>query len=152
MSTLIIILIIAGIAYLAFFNKPKNHTESELKNWMSSKLTEISTNIESDIEKDKNGEYAHAGKQTFEKRGMITYLLLDKQYARFDISDKNTLSTDSIKTTAGYQALSDKVKSMRLTLQLEEKEVEGDDVESFGELDEYIDDFPRYYTVTISSW
>jgi hypothetical protein len=152
MSTLIIILCVAGIAYLALFNKPKNHSEAELQKWMSSKLIEISANIESDIEKDKMGEYPHAGRQSFTKRGSINYLLTDKHYARFDISDKNTLTVDDIKLTPGYKTLSDKINGLNLTLILEEKEVDGDDIESFNELDEYIDDYPRYYTVTISGW
>ena len=32
------------------------------------------------------------------------------------------------------------------------KTVEGDGVDTFDSLDEYIDDIPRYYTVTISGW
>ena len=68
MSTFIIILLIAGIAYLALFHKPKNHSEAELIKWFSSKLSDISINLEDDIEKDKKGEYTHSGKQSFDKR------------------------------------------------------------------------------------
>lgn len=152
MSTLIFILLAAGIVYLALFHKPQHHSEADLKKWFSSKLVEIAKNIETDIEKDKSGEYPHAGKQSFDKRGAITYVLLDKHYSRFDVSDKNMLSLQNIKETDGYRSLEAKAQRLNLSILLEEKEVEGDGVESFNELDEYTDDFPRYYTVTISGW
>lgn len=152
MSTFIFILLVAGIAYLAIFNKPHNPTEAEIQKWFSSKLSEIATNLERDIEKDIEGEYPHAGKQSFSKRGSITYVLLDKRYKRFNISDKNTLSTQDIIDTDGYRTLQAKAQTLNLAIRLDEKEVEGDGVDTFNELDEYIDDFPRYYTVTVSGW
>jgi hypothetical protein len=152
MSTFVIILLIAGIAYLAIFHKPQDHSEAELKKWFSSKLSDIADNLEGDIEKDKEGEYVHAGKQSFEKRGVINYILLDKNYARFDVSDKNNIRLKDIMDTDGYNKLDAKTRELNLSIRLEEKYVEGDGVETFSELDEYIDDFPRYYTVTISGW
>jgi hypothetical protein len=152
MSTLVIILLAAGIAYLAIFHKPQNHTDAELKKWFSSKLSDIADRLEADIVKDKEGEYPHAGKQSFEKRGVITYILRDKNYARFDVSDKNDIGLREIKDTAGYSKLEAKTRDLGLSILLEEAEVEGDGVETFAELDEYIDDFPRYYTVTVSGW
>lgn len=152
MSTFIFLLIIAGVIYLAVFNKPHNHSEAELKKWFSSKLSEITASLERDIEKDIEGEYPHAGKQSFSRRGSITYVLRDKRYKRFDISDKNALRTQDIIETDGYRALEEKVQTLDLAVRLDEKEVEGDDVDTFNELDEYIDDFPRYYTVTVSGW
>ena len=78
------------------YHKPVNHTETELKNWFDSHLRQIAMKLETDIAKDKKGEYPHAGRQTFEKRGKITYVLLDKNHSRFDISDKNMLTTQDI--------------------------------------------------------
>jgi hypothetical protein len=152
MSTFIIILLAAGIAYLAIFHKPQNHSEAELKKWFSSKLSDIADNLEGDIKKDEAGEYAHAGKQSFEKRGVINYVLRDKKHARFEVSDKNNISVKDIMDTDGYNKLERKTRELNLSIRLEEKNVEGDGVETFNELDEYIDDFPRYYTVTISGW
>lgn len=152
MSTFIFILLAAGIVYLALFHKPQQHSITELKNWFGSKLLDIAANLEKDIEKDKQGEYPHAGRQSFDRRGSINYVLLDKNYARFDISDKNALSAQDIMVTDGYRALEKKVREHDLSILLEEKNVEGDGVNTFNELDEYIDDFPRYYTVTISGW
>ena len=152
MSTFVIILLVAGIAYLAIYHKPHNHSEAELNKWFSSKLSDIADNLEGDIKKDKDGEYAHAGKQSFEKRGAINYILRDKNYARFEISDKNNISVKDIMDTDGYNKLDAKARDLNLSIRLEEKYVEGDGVETFNELDEYIDDFPRYCTVTISGW
>ena len=152
MSTFILLLLVMGFVFLVISHKPKHPSEAEIKKWLSSKLTEISVRVENDIHKDKTGEYPHAGKQSFKSRGTITYLLADKHNARFDISDKNTLNIEDIKKTDGYRDLAGKAKDMNLTILLEEKEVEGDEVDTFDELDEYIDDIPRYYTVTISGW
>lgn len=152
MSTFIFILLVAGIAYLALFHRPQNYSETDLKKWFSSKLLNIAANLENDIEKDTRGEYPHAGKQSFDKRGMIVYLLLDKNYSRFDVSDKNAISLPDLMATAGYKKLEEKTRNLNLSMRLEEKEVSGDGVESFNELDEYTDDFPRYYTVTIGGW
>lgn len=152
MSTFVIILLAAGVAYLALFHKPYHYSEADLKKWFSSKLFEIAENLEKDIKKDSAGQYPHAGLQTFDKRGQITYLLVDKQYARFEISDKNNLGTVDIIETSGYSQLQDKVNELNLSMRLEEIAVDGDGVDTFNELDEYIDDLPRYYSVTISGW
>ena len=152
MSTLLFILLAAGIVYLALFHRPQQHSVTELKNWFSSRLSDIAQNLETDIEKEKTGEYPHAGKQSFDSRGMIVYLLRDKSLARFDISDKNALTAQDIMATDGYRALEAKVRELKLSILLEEKNVEGDGVNTFNEMDEYIDDFPRYYTVTVSGW
>ena len=79
-------------------------------------------------------------------------MLRDKHHARFDVSDKNKIRPQDIIETEGYSKLETKVRELSLSIRLEEKNVEGDGVESFDELDEYTDDFPRYYTVTISGW
>lgn len=152
MSTFIVILLAAGIVYLALFHKPQHHSEAELKKWFGSKLSDIAAGLEADIEKDKQGEYAHAGKQSFEHRGKITYMLRDKQLARFEVSDKNDISPQDIMATEGYKTLAEKAQTLNLSIRLEENMVEGDGADTFDELDEYVDDFPRYYTVTISGW
>ena len=152
MSTIIFILLAAGIAYLAFFHKPVNYSETDLQKWFSSRLERIAATLDSDIDLDKRGEYPHAGKQSFEKRGSITYILLDKKGARFDVSDKNMLTKQDIMSTAGYRKLEQKIQQLKLTMHLDEIAVEGDGVESFAQLDEYTYDYPRYYTVTISGW
>jgi len=39
-----------------------------------------------------------------------------------------------------------------LSISLDEIEVEGDGVSTWNELDEYVDDIPRFYTITVSGW
>lgn len=152
MATFILTLIVAGIAYLAIFHRPQHHSITELRNWFSKELSNIAANLEQDIDKDIKGEYPHEGKQSFSKRGMITYVLLDKNRSRFDISDRHALTSRDITETEGYKHLIAKIRELSLSILLEEINVDGDGVESFSELDEYTNDYPRYYTVTISGW
>jgi len=152
MHTFILVLIVACIAYLALFRKPQQHSTAELKTWFSKKLSDIAENIETDIEKDIRGEYPHAGVQAFRKRGMITYVILDKNHSRFDNSEKTTLTSRDITQTEGYKRLIERIRELSLSILLEEINVDGDGVESFRELDEYTHDHPRYYAVTIRGW
>lgn len=152
MQTFILLLIVASIAYLALSHKPQQHSTAELKNWFSKALSDIAANIEKDIEKDIRGEYPHAGMQTFSRRGMITYVIIDKDYRRFDILDNTALTSRDITQTEGYKMLIARIRELSLSILLEEINVDGDGVESFNELDEYTFGSPRYYTVTISGW
>lgn len=146
MTTVIISLLAVGFIYLVFFHKPVNPTEDELKSWFSLKLSDIANILEKDIEEDNKGLYAHADQHSFKKHGEIIYTLLNKNGARFDISDKNPINIKSIMTTDGYKQLDQKVKSLNLTITLEENEINTYDD------DEYIVDHLRYFTVTISGW
>jgi hypothetical protein len=85
-------------------------------------------------------------------KGSITYTLLDKNRSRFELSQFTELSSSDIESTRGYQQLRDKAEGLGLNIRLNEIEVEGDGVQSWNELDEYINDYPRFYTVTISGW
>lgn len=152
MNTLIIIVLLCGIAYLVLFHRPKHDSVPELKHWFSTRLTAISENLGKDIEQEKQGLYPHPGRQSFESTGRITYVLLDKNLSRFELSQFSELTAGDIESTTGYEQLRDTVGSLGLDMKLEEVEVEGDGVETWHELDEYVYDFPRYYTVTISGW
>ena len=152
MSTVLVIVLLLGIAYLAFFHKPRDETVPEIKQWFSSQLQRISENLANDIELDRKGHYPHEGKQSFEPRGSITYTLLDKNLSRFELSQFTVLTTQDIESTPGYQMLKSTIVGMGLELELEEVEVEGDGVETWHELDEFVYDIPRYYTVTVSGW
>ena len=152
MNTLIIILLVCGIVYLALFNRPNHDTVPQLKNWFSSQLVKIAGQLEQDIQLDKQGQYPHRGRQSFEPRGSITYTLVDKGYSQFDISEFNDLAAGDIESTDGYLQLKDKAERMRLFIRLDEIEVEGDGVSDYFDIDEYIHDIPRFYTVTVSGW
>lgn len=152
MNTIIIILLVCGIVYLALFHRPKHATVPQLQSWFSSQLVTISEKLEQDIELDKQGQYPHRGRQSFEPRGSITYTLVDKNYSRFDISEFNELAASDIESTEGYQQLRNKAQGMGLSIRLDEVEVEGDGVSDYFDIDEYIHDIPRFYTVTVSGW
>ena len=152
MNTILIIFFICCIAYLALFHRPRQDTAAELKQWFSDQLVIISEGLENDIALDKQGNYPHTGKQSFTPKGSITYTLLDKNRSRFELSQFSELAASDIESTQGYQQLKDKVQHMGLSIRLDEIGVEGDGVQSWNELDEYINDYPRFYTVTISGW
>jgi hypothetical protein len=152
MNTIIIILLICGIAYLAFFKRPGQETKAELKRWFNDQLVTISDGLEKDIALDKRGHYPHSGKQSFEPKGSITYMLLDKNGSRFELSQFSELNSSDIESTRGYKQLKDKVDKLGLGIRLDEVDVDGDGVQTWNELDEYIDDYPRFYTVTIFGW
>jgi hypothetical protein len=152
MNTVLIIVLICGIAYLAYFHRPKQDTVAELKHWVSGQLISISKKLENDIVLDQQGHYAHPGRQSFVPRGSITYTLLDKNLSRFELSQFSQLTSEHIRSTAGYQALENAAERMGLEVRLDEVEVEGDGVSSWYELDEYVYDIPRFYTVTVSGW
>jgi len=152
MNTILIISLICGIAYLALFHRPRQETPAELKQWFSDQLVIISEDLEKDIALDKQGHYPHSGKQSFEPKGSITYTLLDKNRSRFELSQFSELTQGDIESTQGYQQLKDKTEGLGLSIRLDEIEVEGDGVQTWNELDEYVDDYPRFYTITISGW
>ena len=152
MNTLIILLLVCGIAALVIFHKPKQNTVGELKRWFSSQLSDISEHLEEDIERDRQGRYPHDGRQSFEPRGSITYTMLDKNLSRFELSQFSELTAEDIESTPGYALLRGTVGRLGLSMKLEEVDVEGDGVETWHELDEFVYDFPRFYTVTVSGW
>ena len=152
MTTILIVALISGIALIALLHKPKQDRVPELKHWFSSQLMEIGENLEKDIELDQQGHYRHPGRQSFAPRGSITYTLLDKSMSRFELSQFSELTSADIESTPGYQQLQALTDRMGLSLKLEEVEVEGDGVESWHELDEFVYDIPRYYTITIAGW
>jgi hypothetical protein len=151
-NTILIILLLCGIAYLALYHRPRQETTAELTHWFSEQLVIISEGLEKDIALDKQGHYPHAGKQSFQPKGSITYTLMDKNRSRFELSKFSELNRNDIESTQGYQQLKDKAEGMGLSIRLDETEVEGDGVQTWNELDEYVDDYPRFYTVTISGW
>jgi hypothetical protein len=150
MNIFILIVIVAGIASLLVLNKPTPDSSHDLKNWFSNELNNIATNIEKDIDSDIKGVYPHEGKQTFSKRGIITYVLYDKSNARFDVTEKYALTSKDITQTEGYRNLIAKIRELSLSILLEEINVDG--VDRFNEADEHTHDLPRYYTVTICGW
>jgi hypothetical protein len=152
MNSLLIIVLICGIVLLVFYHRPEHDSVAELKNWFSAQLAAISADLENDIERDKQGHYPHPGKPSYRAKGSITYTLLDKNLSRFELSQFNELTAKDIESTPGHAQLKDVVDKLGLRMKLEEVGVQGDGVETWFELDEYVYDFPRFYTITVSGW
>lgn len=152
MNILILILIVIGIACLLLIRATQRLPADELKNWFSKELSDIAVHLEQDIDRDAKGEYPHQGVTSLSKRGMITYVLFDKDRPRRDIPEKYALSTQDVTQTEGYKNLVTKIRELNLSILMEEINVEGDGAGSFQEPVEHTDNFPRYYTVTIFGW
>jgi hypothetical protein len=78
--------------------------------------------------------------------------LLDKNLSRFELSQFSELTSEDIKSTPGYQTLVDTAGRIGVEIRLDEVEVDGDGVSTWHELDEYVYDIPRFYTITVSGW
>jgi len=124
----------------------------DLIKWLNHHITQISQQLESDIEKEKKGFFVHSGKTEYSSKGYIEYELAEKTGKRLEISERSLLTLDDIKSTDGYKQLT--LISAKLNTQIDIKEfnVDGDEVEDSGELDEYIDDEERYFVIRVSGW
>lgn len=152
MSTLILVIALLIVAYMVFNHRPHQVSVAELSQWFSVKLDGVTQNAERDISLEKQGHYRHKGMSDFASIGKITYELLDKDYSRFDISELNEFKLKDLESTEGYQRLIAWASEEGIQVELGEIVTEGDGVTSWDDVDEYIDDIPRYYTVTLSGW
>ena len=147
--------LISGLGILCLFGCSNSNDEQQRQNllkWIEFHLTQISQQIEADINKEKQGFYPHHGKTDYKSKGYIEYILQEKTGARLLVSQRSLLSLDDIKNTDAYKNLALKAEVLQLQLFIKEKNIDGDEVETYEELDEYIDDIERYFVVTISGW
>ena len=124
----------------------------DLIKWLNHHIAQISQQIETDIEKEKKGFYVHSGKTEYSSKGYIEYELAEKTGKRLEISERSLLTVDDIKNTDGYKQLAIISDKLNIQLDLREFDVDGDEVEDSGELDEYVDDEERYFVIRISGW
>ena len=54
--------------------------------------------------------------------------------------------------THNYQRLKAITEASGYSIELKEINIDGDGVDTYEELDEYTDDFERYFVITISGW
>ncbi len=147
--------IISSLGILCLFGCSNQNAEQErldLLAWINHQLTQINQTLGTDIENEKKGFYPHPGKQEYQSKGEIEYLLLDKQGKRLELSRHDLLTLQDIKSTDGYQLLETTAQSLAVILSIKEHEVDGDGVESTLELDEYSDDVQRYYSIRVYGW
>jgi len=147
--------LIGSLSILCAFGCSNNNDEQERKDllkWLDFHIAQISQQIESDINKEKKGFYPHSGKTEYSSKGYIEYELKEKTGQRLEISQRSLLTLNDIKHTESFKQLALKVQTLNLQLEITEKNIDGDEVESYEELDEYIDDIERYFVITVSGW
>jgi len=133
-------------------NTNNEQERKDLIKWLNHHIAQISQQIESDIEKESKGFYVHLGKTEYSSKGYIEYQLVEKTGKRLEISERSLLTVDDIKNTDGYKQLVLISDKLNIQLDIKEFNVDGDEVEDSGELDEYIDDEDRYFVIRISGW
>ena len=147
--------LMGSLSILCAFGCSNSNDEQERKDllkWLDFHIAQISQQIESDIQKEKKGFYPHSGKTVYSSKGCIEYELKEKTGQRLEISQRSLLTLNDIKQTESFRQLALKVQTLSLQLEITEKNIDGDEVESYEELDEYIDDIERYFVITVSGW
>ena len=147
--------LMGSLSILCAFGCSNSNDEQERKDllkWLDFHIAQISQQIESDIAKEKKGFYPHSGKTSYSSKGFIEYELQEKTGQRLEISQRSLMTLNDIKNTDAYQQLVFKINKLSLQLEINEINIDGDEVESYVELDEYIDDIERYFVITISGW
>lgn len=140
--------------------KPRVDDEKERQqtiDWINHSLTPVIEKVADDIEIEKQGFYPHpentqALNERADSLGYIRYIIKDKTGGRLELSRFSLVSCNSIKMTENYQKLKSLVNDAGYTIELKEINIDGDGVETYQELDEYIDDFERYFIIVISGW
>ena len=144
--------ILSIVCAIGCSNTNDEQERKDLIKWLNHHIAQISQQIESDIEKERKGFYVHPGKTEYASKGYIEYELAEKTGNRLEISERSLLTLDDIKNTDGYKQLAALSDKLNIQLDIKEFNVDGDEVEDSGEIDEYIDDEERYFMIRISGW
>ena len=125
--------------------------------WINHSLSSILDTVLSDIDKEKQGLFVHLEnpiKDSYKAKslGYVQYEIKDKTGKRMELPRYSLVSLNSIKMTENYEKLKELVEGEGYEIVLKEINIDGDGVETYAELDEYIDDFERYFVITISGW
>ena len=146
--------IVSGLGILCAFGCSNNDEQQrqELLKWLDFQISQISEQIESDIEKEKEGLYPHQGKTQYNSIGRIDYELKEKTDERLNVSKHSLLTLSDIQNTEGYKQLASKTNELNVQLGIKTVDIDGDEVESYEEIDEYIDDQEHYFVITLSGW
>lgn len=87
-----------------------------------------------------------------ESLGYIQYLVKDEDGKRLELSQFSLVSCNSIKMTESYQLLKSFTDSHNYTIELKEINIDANGNDTFETLDDQLDDFERYFVITISGW
>ena len=125
--------------------------------WINHSLLPVIEKVGDDIEKEKLGFFPHpenlnALNERADSLGYIQYIIKNKTGERLELSQFNLVSCNSIKMTENYQRLKSLVNDTGYTIELKEINIDADGIETYEELDDYIDNYERYYIIVISGW
>jgi len=113
--------------------------------------------VTDDIKMEKLGFFPHpenlnALNERADSLGYIQYIIKNKTGERLELSQFNLVSCNSIKMTENYQKLKSLVNDAGYTIELKEINIDGDGIEIYEELDDYVDNYDRYFIIVISGW
>ncbi|NOQ87284.1 MAG: hypothetical protein GQ550_00020 [Gammaproteobacteria bacterium] len=145
---------------LAILLQPRIDDDKERQQtivWINNYLLAIIQSVLDDIETEKLGFYPHPENQqalnlSADSLGYIQYIIKDKTGKRLELSQFSLVSCNSIKTTENYRKLKALINDAGYDIGLKEINIDGDGVETYEELDEYTDDFERYFVIHVSGW
>jgi hypothetical protein len=125
--------------------------------WINHSLITVIDTVADDIETEKLGFYPHPeNEQALNERadslGYVQYVIKNKSGGRLELSQFSLVSCNSIKMTENYKKLKSLVNDAGYSIELKEINIDGDGVDTYAELDEYIDDFERYFIIIVSGW
>ena len=125
--------------------------------WINHSLLPVIEKVSDDIKTEKLGFFPHpenlnALNERADSLGYIQYIIKNKAGERLELSQFNLVSCNSIKMTENYQRLKSLVNDTGYTIELKEINIDGDGIETYEELDDYIDNYERYYIIVISGW
>jgi len=134
-----------------------NEESQQTIDWINHSLLAIIQTVSDDIETEKQGFYPHPENQqalnpSADSLGYIQYTIKDKTDHRLELSQFSLVSCNSIKMTGNYRKLKSLLNDTGYTIELKEINIDGDGIETYEELDEYTDDFERYFMILVSGW
>ena len=148
--------LISGITgALCLFGCSNSDPEQERKDtlrWIDFHLAELSQQLDADIKNEIRGFYPHAEKTDYQSKGYINYHIKQKTGQRMDLSSRSLITVDDIKNTDGYRQLEARTKELGYQVKIGQIDIDGDEVDSHNDLDEYIDDIYHYFVLTVSGW
>ena len=145
---------------LSIIFQPRIDDEEERQktiDWINHSLIPVIEKVNDDIETEKLGFYPHPENQQAlnekaDSLGYVQYIIKDKAGGRLELSQFNLVSCNSIKMTENYQKLKLLVNEAGYVIELKEINIDGDGIETYEELDDYIDNYERYFIIVISGW
>lgn len=155
MNVLQKLLEVTGLSYLFEPVIDDEQERQETIAWIDRYLQSIVASLENDIAMEQQGLYVYLQSQQTDKAeslGYIQYLVKDKAGKRLELSQFSLVSCNSIKMTESYQRLKSFTESHNYTIELKEVNIDANGEDTFNALDDHLDDFERYFVITISGW